>query len=206
MGQSKLTLKDLIKESKAFHLVGISSGIADRIDRLLIGWLLPLSFLGAYAVGTSLLTYLRFIPEAIGRLIVASQDFGHLKRLRGVPFKRFTLTILILMSVPLAIFMSQSVVVVLLGKNWEISSWIIAAFAVQEILRGLYTFVISRRVKSNEQKIISRLSLMLIIGSLFGGYIGIKLFGGIGVPIFIGLTYGLLSVYSWLSNGKNLRG
>jgi O-antigen/teichoic acid export membrane protein len=205
MGQSKLTLKDLIKESKAFHLVGISSGIADRIDRLLIGWLLPLSFLGAYAVGTSLLTYLRFIPEAIGRLIVASQDFGHLKRLRGVPFKRFTLTILILMSVPLAIFMSQSVVVVLLGKSWEVSSWIIAAFAVQEILRGLYTFVISRRVKSNEQKIISRLSLMLIIGSLFGGYIGIKLFGGIGVPIFIGLTYGLLSVYSWLSNGKNLR-
>jgi O-antigen/teichoic acid export membrane protein len=205
LGQDSLTMKEMIKESKAFHLIGISSGLADRVDRLLIGWFMPLSFLGAYAVGTSLLTYLRFIPEAIGRLIVASQDLGHLKGLRGKPFKRFVFAILILLSIPLAIFLSQNVVVILLGKEWEISSWIIAAFAVQEILRGLYTFVISRSVKSNDQNLIFKLSLLLIVGSVFGGLIGIKLFGSVGIPIFIGLTYGLLTVYSRISKTHKFR-
>jgi len=203
VGKTEFTVKELLKQSKAFHLVGISSGLVDRVDRLLIGWFLPLSFLGAYAVGTSLLTYLRFIPEAIGRLIVARQEFNHLMPLNRIRYKRIVVAFFILLTVPFAIFLSQSVVVILLGKEWEISSWIVAAFAVQEILRGLYTFIISRKVKDNSQDFILKSSLFLIIGSLIGGYIGIKLFSGLGVPISIGLIYASLIVYSWFNHKQS---
>lgn len=202
--QNCLTIIDLIKQSQAFHLVGISGGLADRIDRLLIGWFMPLNFLGTYSVGTSLLTYLRFIPEAISRLIVARQNIGSLNKLRRMPLRNIVVIFLVFLMVSLAVFVSQSFVILFLGKDWEISRWIIAAFAAQEVLRGLYSFVISRHVARHNQDFIFKSSLMLIVGSVLGGYIGIKLFSGIGVPIGIGLSYGLLIAYSRLHRIRKL--
>jgi O-antigen/teichoic acid export membrane protein len=102
------------------------------------------------------------------------------------------------------VFVSQSFVAVFLGNDWEISRWVIAAFAAQEVLRGLYLFVISRRVASDNQDFIFKSSLLLIIGSVLGGYVGIKLFSGIGVPIGIGLNYGFLIVYSQMNRFKKI--
>jgi O-antigen/teichoic acid export membrane protein len=202
--KNSLTVMELVKDSKAFHLVGISGGLADRVDRLLIGWFLPLSFLGAYSVGTSLLTFLRFIPDAIGRLIVAKQNLGSTNKFRSKPLwipATITLSFLLVSS---AVFVSQSFVAVFMGKDWEISRWVIAAFAAQEVLRGLYLFVVSRRVASNNQDFIFKSSLLLIIGSVLGGYVGIKLFSGIGVPLGIGLSYGFLIAYSQMNRFKKL--
>jgi len=203
-GQHFLTAIDLVKKSKAFHLVGISNGLADRVDRLLIGWFMPLNFLGSYSVGTSLLTYLRFIPDGIGRLIVAKQDLGLSNKLRSKASWNIAIITLTLLLVALAVFLSQSFVIVFLGNDWEISRWIITAFAGQEALRGVYLFVISRRVASNNQDFIFKSSLLLIISSTLGGYIGIKLFSGIGVPLGIGLSYGILIAYSRLRGVQKL--
>jgi len=202
--KNSLTVMELVKASKAFHLVGISSGLADRVDRLLIGWFLPLSFLGTYSVGTSLLTYLRFIPDAIGRLIVAKQNLGSTNKFRGKPLWIPVMITLSFLMISTAVFVSQSFVVFFLGNDWEISRWVIAAFAAQEVLRGLYLFVISRRVASDNQDFIFKSSLLLIIGSVLGGYVGIKLFSGIGVPLGIGLSYGFLIVYSQMNRFRKL--
>ena len=201
-GQYFLTSMDLVKKSKAFHLVGISNGLADRVDRLLIGWFMPLNFLGTYSVSTSLLTYLRFIPDGIGRLLVAKQNLGLSNKLRSKASWNITIITLTLLLVPLAVFLSQSFVSVFLGNDWEISRWIITAFAAQEVLRGLYLFVLSRRVASNSQDFVFKSSLLLIISSALGGYMGIKLFSGIGVPLGIGLSYGILIAYSRLRGIK----
>lgn len=92
--------------------------------------------------------------------------------------------------------MSQSFLILFLGRDWEISRWIIAAFAVQEILRGLYLVLISKSVVNNNQSFILKSSVILIFGSVIGGYVGIKLFSGIGVPLGIALNYGLLIAYA----------
>jgi hypothetical protein len=72
------------------------------------------------------------------------------------------------------------------------------------VLRGLYLFVVSRRVASDNQDFIFKSSLLLIIGSVLGGYVGIKLFSGIGVPLGIGLSYGFLIAYSQMNRFKKL--
>ena len=189
-------IKEIAKGSKAFHLVGISSGLADRVDRLLIGLFMPLNFLGTYSVGTSLMTYLRFIPDAVGRLIVAKQSFGSSRNLRLKQFRNVNIILLTVFSIGCAVFLSQSFVILFLGRDWEISRWIIAAFAVQEILRGLYLVLISKSVVNNNQSFILKSSVILIFGSAIGGYVGIKLFSGIGVPLGIALNYGLLIAYA----------
>jgi O-antigen/teichoic acid export membrane protein len=155
-------------------------------------------------VGTSLLTYLRFIPDAIGRLIVAKQNLGFTNKFRSKPLWIPVMITLSFLLVSTAVFVSQSFVSVFLGDDWEISRWVIAAFAAQEVLRGLSSFVISRRVASNNQDFIFKSSLLLIIGSVLGGYVGIKLFSGIGVPLGIGLSYGFLIVYSQMNRFKKL--
>lgn len=197
-------IKEIAKGSKAFHLVGISSGLADRLDRLLIGLFLPLNFLGTYSVGTSLMTYLRFIPDAVGRLIVAKQTFGSLRNLPLKQFRNLTILILTAFLIICAVFLSQSFVILFLGREWEISRWIIAAFAVQEILRGLYLVLISKSVVNNNQDFIFKSSIILTFGSVIGGYVGIKLFSGIGVPLGIALNYGLLIAYSRVASRKKL--
>lgn len=199
-----LAIKEIVKGSKTFHLVGISSGLADRIDRLLIGLFMPLSFLGTYSIGTSLMTYLRFIPDAVGRLIVAKQSLGSLNNLRLKKFRNINIIFLTLFLIACGVFLSQTFVILFLGRDWEISRWIIAAFAVQEILRGLYLVLISKRVVSNNQDFIFKSSLILIFGSVLGGYVGIKLFSGIGVPLGIALNYGLLIAYSRVASLKKL--
>jgi hypothetical protein len=143
-----------------------------------------------------LLTYLRFIPDAVGRLIVAKQNLGSTGKFRSKPLWIPVTITLSFLLISTAVFVSQSFVAVFLGNEWEISRWVIAAFAAQEVLRGLYLFVISRRVANNNQDFVFKSSLLLIIGSVLGGYVGIKLFSGVGVPLGIGLSYGLLIAYS----------
>ena len=142
------------------------------------------------------MTYLRFIPDAVGRLIVAKQSFGSSRNLRLMQFRNVNIILLTVFSIGCAVFLSQSFVILFLGRDWEISRWIIAAFAVQEILRGLYLVLISKSVVNNNQSFILKSSVILIFGSAIGGYVGIKLFSGIGVPLGIALNYGLLIAYA----------
>ena len=60
--------------------------MADRLDRFLIGLMLPLTFLAKYALITSLISFTRFFPEAYNRLTLLKhhQDQARGKRELGV--------------------------------------------------------------------------------------------------------------------------
>lgn len=187
----------LIKTSTPFHIVGIASGFADRIDRIAIAWFLPLGVLGKFAVGTSLLSYLRFLPEAISRLIVSGQS-----NFRLTPSKLISkswmarLFMGAFFSLVLATF-SQALVWVALGKQWLIPFIVVIGFSVQELIRGYFQIRLAVLVTAGSEKIVTKLSGLLIVLSAILSIIGVNLAGLIGVPIGIALTYLILIFLSY---------
>ena len=187
----------LFKKSTPFHIVGIAGGFADRIDRLMIAWFLPLGFLGKYAVGTSILTYLRFLPEAFSRLIISGQSNFQLRRLKLIG-KSWLLRLLagVFVSIVLA-GLSQLMVLVALGKQWLISFVVIVGFSVQELMRGYFQLRVSTLVNENKEKLVTKVSLLLITLSTLLSFIGVKLAGLIGIPIGIAISYAILILLSY---------
>ena len=187
----------LFQKSTPFHIVGIAGGFADRIDRLMIAWFLPLGFLGKYAVGTSILTYLRFLPEAFSRLIISGQSNFQSNRLKLID-KSWLLRLLagVFVSVALA-GLSQLLVLVVLGQQWLISFIIIVGFSIQELLRGYFQLRVSALVAESKEKLVTKVSLLLIALSTLLSFIGIKLAGLIGVPIGIAISYAILILLSY---------
>lgn len=187
----------LIKKSRPFHIVGIAGGFADRIDRLMIAWFLPLGFLGKYSVGTSLLTYLRFLPEAFSRLIIGGQSNFQLSKLKLIG-KLWLLRLLAgaFVSITLA-GLSQLLVLGVLGQEWLISFIVIVGFSVQELMRGYFQLRVSSLVAESKEKLVTKVSLLLIALSTLLSFIGIKLAGLIGVPIGIAISYAILVLLSY---------
>lgn len=192
----------LFKKSTPFHIIGIAGGFADRIDRLMIAWILPLGFLGKYAVGTSLLTYLRFLPEAFSRLIIGGQSNFQLSKLIG---KSWLLRLLAGVTVSITLAgLSQLLVLVALGQQWLISFIVIAGFSVQELMRGYFQLRVSALIAESKEKLVTKVSLLLITLSTLLSFIGIKLAGLIGVPIGIAISYAILVLLSY-TNRVGLR-
>jgi len=187
----------LIKTATPFHVVGIASGFADRIDRIAIAWFLPIGVLGKFAVGTSLLSYLRFLPEAFSRLIVSGQSRFQLSasKLIGKSWlaRFFTGAFA---SLVLAAF-SQVLIWMVLGKQWLIPFIVVLGFSVQELIRGYFQIRISALVTAGKENIVTRLSVLLIVLSAIFSIIGVNLAGLIGVPIGIALTYLILISLSY---------
>ena len=59
------------------HLFGIANGLADRIDRFLIGLILPISFLAKYALLSSIISFARFLPDAAVKLDLLRHHQAH---------------------------------------------------------------------------------------------------------------------------------
>jgi O-antigen/teichoic acid export membrane protein len=187
----------LFKSSIPFHVVGIANGFADRIDRIAIAWFLPLATLGKFAVGTSILSYLRFIPEAFSRLIVGGQSKFQVNASRFVGKSWLNrLFIGTFLSISLAI-VSQALIWLVLGKQWLIPFVVVLGFSVQELIRGYFQLRMSELVSAGKENIVARLSVHLIVISAVLSILGVRLAGLIGVPIGIAVAYLILLLFSY---------
>jgi O-antigen/teichoic acid export membrane protein len=191
----------LIRKSLPLYLIGIANGFADRVDRIAIALFLPLGFLGKYAVGTSVLSYLRFIPEAFSRLIVG----GH-SDLQVIASRLISKSWLLRISIGVFVCFffasfSQGLIWLILGKEWLIPFIVVFVFSVQEFIRGYFQIRISSLVVAGKESLVSQISVLLIILSTVLSLIGVNFVGLVGVPISIALTYLILIFYS----NKNLK-
>ena len=192
----------LVISSMPFHVVGIANGFADRIDRIAIAWILPLGVLGKFAVGTSVLSYLRFFPDAFSRLIVGGHSNFQLfvSRLIGKSwFKPFLIGLIL--SLTLAI-LSQALIWLSLGKQWLVPFIVVFGFSVQELIRGYFQLRLSELIADGQEKIVTRLSILLIAASTILCLIGINLFGLVGAPLGLALTYLILIFFSYKNMAK----
>lgn len=185
-------IRFLAISSKNYHLFGIANGFADRIDRIIIAWFLPLGILGKYAVGTSLISFLRFLPEAASRLIVGGNSIPTFSSINRTFLRR------LIMVAGLAVIgsvLSQLFVNVFFGDPWKLPFLVLLLFAAQEIARGYYQIAISKLISEGAERRVRNLSLVLIFASFALPIVGAKMMGIYGVPLGIGISYVVLNVY-----------
>jgi O-antigen/teichoic acid export membrane protein len=184
-------IRTLLNASKNLHLLGIATGFADRIDRIVIAWFLPLDILGKYAVGTSFISFLRFFPEAMGRWIVSGQTVPIFGKLGKSLLNRILAILLLVVSGSL---LTQVFVIIFFGDEWTLPILVIIFFASQEIARGYYQVRLSRIVSTGLEKTVRNTSLGLIFIAPIFSIIGAKSIGIYGVPLgmlvgYVGLNY-----------------
>ena len=183
-------IKSLLNLSKQNQLFGIANGMADRLDRFLIGLMLPLTFLAKYALITSLISFTRFFPEAYNRVLLLKH---HQKSAK--PKNEFGLIAygLIGIAVIIFVFVSQGFIQFVFGQKWLLPINVALIFAVQEIFRGWYQSNATKLLAHGGSKAVSQISLILILGAIALMMFGINLVGLIGAPLSMAILYAILN-------------
>ena len=170
--------------SKGNHTLGIVLGIVDRIDRVIIAWSLPLILLGKYAIMSSSISFFRFVPETIGKLIVSSKS-NILRKYLQIKF--IWLWAFVLISVVVTCL--QAFIGQFFGPEWLLSWSIAFVFALQEMARGMFQLTTNYKVALGDSLNVHRAAKYLLFIS---GPLAIVLsqwLGIIGVPLGFLVSY-----------------
>jgi O-antigen/teichoic acid export membrane protein len=182
--------KELVKTSSKNQLFGIANGLADRIDRFLIGLIMPLALLSKYALITSIISFTRFFPEAYNRILLLRHHSTEPGQKRT-----FSISSLMLAASGIVIFVliAQFFIEFVFGNNWALPLEVAVLFAVQEILRGYYQSNAIKLVAFGGSRFISHISFFLILSAVLLMVLLINQFGLIGAPISMILIYIVLN-------------
>lgn len=180
----------LIKTSSNNQLFGIANGLADRIDRFLIGLIMPLALLSKYALVTSIISFTRFFPEAYNRILLLRHHSTEPGQKRT-----FSITSLVLSSSGIAIFVliAQLFIEFVFGNKWVLPLEVAVLFAVQEVLRGYYQSNAIKLVALGGSRFISHISFFLILSAVLLMVLLINQFGLLGAPTSMILIYTVLN-------------
>ena len=170
--------------SKGNHTLGIVLGIVDRFDRVIIAWSLPLILLGKYAIMSSCISFFRFVPETIGKLIVSNKSNILHKYLQ---LKFISLWVFVLISV--AVICLQAFISLFFGPDWLLSWSITFVFALQELARGMFQLTTNYKVVLGDSLNAHRAAkyLLFLTGPL--AIILSQWLGVIGVPLGFLISY-----------------
>ena len=176
---------EFIASSRYNHILGASLGFMDRMDRLLVGFLLATPILGKYAVATALITLLRFFPDGVSKLIMAKRvtlkRFGQIR-------KKLVFVVGVLLAVPVVVI-SRAVIEFWLGPQWILGVSIYIAIAMQELSRGFYQIVANQRILSNLSKTVHRAATLTPMLAIAAASIGVEKFGLVAVPAAFCASY-----------------
>lgn len=174
-------------EARYNYSLGLSIGVTDRADRILIGFSLPTFVLGKYAVTSSIIALLRFVPDAIAKLIIAKEDLQKWKFIKN----RYLLLFFIFVLVVSIISASRFIVGRWLGPDWLIPINVCFAIAIQELIRGAYVILANKSVKLGFSKNVNSASTALPILAVLLAQLLLGNLGLIAVPLGFSLAYGL---------------
>ena len=179
------------EQSKGNHSIGTVLGIIDRLDRLVIAWFLPITYLGKYTVMSSFISFFRFIPDSLSKLMISSKS-----RVLGNFLKNPKLLFLgVAGLIAIIITVSQILISNILGTEWLLPWSISLIFALQELARGAFQLAGNYKVSvgSSSQTHIAALILLFTAGPLA---IALSYWQGIiGVPLGFFISYSGLLLY-----------
>jgi hypothetical protein len=173
-----------LRMTKGNHTLGTVLGIVDRFDRLIIAWFLPIALLGKYAIMSSAISFFRFLPEAIAKLIVSTKSDAWHKLLKA---KYVLFGFLALAAI--AVFALQLIIESTLGPNWLLPLSISYVFALQELARGMFQLMGNYKITIGESTQIHNAALCLLLITGPSAYLLSRLYGLIGVPLGFFISY-----------------
>jgi len=189
--KTKSGIKRLLLQSKNQHMFGIASGLVDRVDRFLIGLILPIVFLAKYALVSSIISFARFLPDAATKVYLLkyhSKD-GPVKvglSVRNVVF--------IVLSGIFLVAGTQGFITIMFGSEWLLPTSVAILLLSQEVLRGNYQLRASELIATGGILEMSKISSFLIIASILFVSLAIYAFGIWGAPLAMTFTYVVLTV------------
>ena len=182
----KSGVKSLVMQSKSQQVFGIANGLADRVDRFIIGLMLPVTYLAKYALLSSLISFARFLPDSGIKMRLhqihkgeKTQDFSYSVRSF---FFICLLGILLVLSAQLSIFF-------IFGSQWLLPITVSALLVTQEILRGNFQLRAIKLIASGHQVIMQKISAILILLSVALIPLATILFGVWGAPLAMVTIY-----------------
>ena len=184
-------VRSILKQSRQQHLFGIANGLVDRIDRFLIGLILPIGVLAKYALLSSIISFARFFPDTAVKLNLLRHHQGKAKK--GISSDPGTVIAIITVGIAFALC-AQLFIKFIFGEIWLLPLSVGFLFVAQEILRGNYQIKAVQLIALGGKAEISKISLLLILSSISFITIGSFVFGIIGVPIAMVCVYLILTL------------
>ena len=188
------------KDTKGSHLLGVSLGVIDRLDRFIIAFYFPTGTLAKYSAMSSLISYFRFLPEFFSRIMISGFILPNevLRRNKILVISIFSLAVSTIVIIS-RIFISN-----FLGQEWLLPGSIFIAFGVQEILRGAYQISLNYNSKLNLSFSTSVIPIVLVILVLILPSFTLSVFGIIGIPIAFSAAFmvAITLAFFWRKNAK----
>jgi hypothetical protein len=181
-------LKTVLTQSRKKHLFGIATGLADRLDRFLIGLILPITFLAKYALLSSIIFFVRFLPDSAMKINLLKH---HKKEAAlGVSFSLQNIIYITLAGL-LFVGLSQTFISYMFGNDWLLPNSLSALIVGQEVLRGIYQSKSIKLIALGDSVVMSKFSGLLIALSLSLMPLFIFVIGIWGAPLAMILNYTL---------------
>ena len=181
----KLLLKGIRKNS----VTSLSLSILDRYDKLLIAFLLPISFLGKYSVITGFVSIFRFLPDSYARSVFLPNNQISANR----PTRAFYLFIIAaLLLIPISI---EGLISIALGDVWLISTFFILLVTIQEFGRAFFQYRLNLNIRSGFENKAFRASVVCLGVALVTVPLSIWSYGVYGPPIVLSLIYFFIAIW-----------
>jgi hypothetical protein len=183
--------------TKGKHLFGTVIGVLDRLDRVLVAFLLPTINLGQYATMGSLLSFFRFLPEAFSKIVVS----GPIETKFKSTFSKITTIACSTILVLVVILISRIFIEAILGSEWLLSIPIYISFALYEIVRGFfhvrYNSCVAKLSTPSSWTLTNLFFICLVLAFILSNVMGL-----IGIPLAFGIGY--LGAYTALRIEKRI--
>jgi len=178
-------------ETSGNHTIGTVLGIVDRLDRIIITWFFPTILLGQYAAMSGLISFFRFIPDSLSKIIVSSKSAVWRTYLK----KPIVLMISLACLGVLMIYSSQLLIFHILGPEWLLPWGVSLIFALQELARGAFQVKGNHNVSVGNSHKTHRASKILLLTACPLAILFSQLFGIFGVPLGFLFSYIFLLLF-----------
>ena len=173
----------------------------DRLDKILIGFMLPLPDLSKYSIVLVFFSALRIIPEAVARIRFSRHSVSYKNVKNKIPWGVLTLVLIIIGIYPAYNFLILN----LLDSSWLVSFNTFLLVGAFEVARGFFLLQINFDFASARNSNTFRNILLLISLSMILTFSSISSLGLVAVPISFGTAYFILILrQSWINKKQRL--
>ena len=196
--RKKVKISELLnRESLAVSLPFV---FMDRLDKILIGFMLPLPDLSKYSIVLVFFSVLRSIPETLARIRFSRHSITYSNIRTKIPWGVLVLALIIVGIYPAYNFLITN----LLDASWLVSFNTFLVVGGFEMARGFFLLQINFDFASARNSNTFLNILLLILLSILLTIISISSLGLVAVPISFGTAYFILILrQSWINKKQS---
>lgn len=173
---------ELMLNSKEASFIAIANELSGKIDRVFIGYILPVTDLGKYAIITGISQLTRTVPEVLSKTtLLFKKDYLKYffnKRIRGF--------LILALFIPITTTAINKAITIFLGREWTFPLWIALLLVGQEFTRGFSTIIQANSIVNKPLRVILRYTYLNLLSILIVFPIVLH-FGGLGLACLINI-------------------